>query len=192
MASCVITEGQVNNCQKPPISGINDNVLLYNHEEWQDMVNSGDVTFDAVTGLINDIVNATGVQAYSFDVPPNAILPSTELVDADGSYSSYNHGLNFPIIKNNQNAKNQAMAMAMSKVVAIVWKKSGEGEVYGSEQGMKLVTVPYNPADVDKGGTVPVELKTVGARESKMPVSIFKTDVATTQILIDSLVIPGV
>lgn len=188
--SCIINSGQILDCTSLPVGGVSDKLFIYNREDFLSV--KGNLVFDAITGVITSITNPTGIQAYSFDVPPNSAKFPSEIVAVDGGFKTYNHSVNFPIIKTDQLAKNQAMAMAFSKVVAIIWKNSGEAEIYGIEQGLSVVTNGYDPSNVDTGGTIPLELKTEGARESKMPTSIYDgVSASSTLAMIEALTTPG-
>ena len=188
---CVLTNGQILDCQNLPVGGVSDKLFIYNREDFLKVKDN--LVFDAGTGSITSITNPTGIQAYSFDVPPNSAKFPGEIVAVEGGFKTYNHSANFPIIKNKQLAKNQAMAMALSKVVVIYWKNSGEGELLGLEQGLSVVTNGYDPSNIDTGGTIPLELKTEGARESKMPISIDDgVSSASTLAMIEALTAVGV
>jgi len=190
---CILTQGQLLDCQDLPIGGVQKWLLLYNFPEWQAMEAAGNITRDA-DGMITDIINSTGVQAYRFDVPDEtALILSSPIVPIEGGIDSYDHGANFSVMKTDQLAKNNISKLRFTNAVAVVYKQSGEGEVYGDKQGMKLITNNYAPNDPNLGGIIPIELKTsdTGAKEINMPVSIFKTDAATTLALIEGLVTVG-
>jgi hypothetical protein len=192
--SCLIDTGSLLTCGDPPIGGVQNFVMLYNYTEWRAMVDAGLVIRDN-DGTVSDIVNATGIQAFRFDVPDETalVLGSPDRL-VDGGMDGYDHQLNMSIINTKQAQKNVLKAMAFEKCVAVVYKKNGTGEVYGDEQGLKSTTNTYNPNSPTTGSVIPVQLATSTrtACENRMPVDVFKTDAATTKALILGLEIPGV
>lgn len=191
---CLINQGSLLTCDDPPIGGVQNFVMLYNYTEWRAMVDGGLVIRDN-DGTISNITNAAGIQAYRFDVPDETalVLGSPDRL-VDGGMDGYDHQLNMSIINTKQAQKNILKAMSFEKVVAVVYKKNGTGEVYGDEQGLKSTTNTYNPNSPTTGSVIPVQLATSTrtAPENKLPCDIFKTDIATTKALILGLEIPGV
>jgi len=191
--SCLIDVESLLSCDDPPIGGVQNFVMLYNYTEWRAMVDAGNVTRNT-DGTISDIVNATGIQAYRFDVPDEtALVLGTPDRLVDGGLDGYDHSLNMSIIRTKQAQKNIVKAMSFEKVVAVVYKKNGTGEVYGDEQGLKSTTNTYNPNDPATGSVIPVQLATSTrtAPENRMPCDVYKTDIPTTKALIEGLNIVG-
>lgn len=194
MAGCLINTESLLTCTDPPIGGVENFVMLYNYTTWREMVNDGvSVTRDS-DGTISDIVNPAGVQAYRFDVPDETalVLGSPDRL-VDGGIDGYDHTVNMSIIKTKQAQKAVVKAMSFEKVVAVVYRKNGTGEVYGDEQGLKSTTNTYNPNDPNVGAVIPVQLATSPrtAPENNMPVDVFKIDIPTTKALIQDLNIVG-
>lgn len=192
--SCIIDTDSLLTCTDPPIGGVQNFVIFYDYAAWRTMVDSGvNVTRD-VNGMITDIINPVGVRAYRFDVPDETalVLGSPDRL-VDGGLDGYDHQVNMSILRTKQAQKNIVKAMSFSKVVAVVYKKNGTGEVYGDEQGLKPTTNTYAPNSPATGSVIPVQLATSPrtAPENKMPADVFKTDIATTKALIEGLVIVG-
>ncbi len=192
--SCLINTGSLLNLSDPPIGGVQNFVMLYNYTQWRSMVEAG-LVIRETDGTISDITNTTGIQAFRFDAPDETalILGSPDRL-VDGGMDGYDHTMNFSIINTKQTQKNVLKAMAFEKVVAVVYKKNGTGEVYGDEQGLKATTNTYNPNDPSVGSVIPVQLATSTrtAAENRMPCDVYKIDIATTKALILGLEIPGV
>jgi hypothetical protein len=195
MSGCVIKSESLLNCVDKPKGGVNKFVQLYNYTDWRSMVDSGAVTFitdtnDPEFGMITDIVNPIGVQAYRFDMPDEAALTlgSTDRLN-DGGLDTFDHLVNMSILGTKQAKKNVLLALALEKCVAVVYKKNERGEVYGGEQGLKPTANTYNPNDPNLGSVIPVQMvsdaRTPG--ENYMPADVFKTDAATTKTLIEGL-----
>lgn len=192
--SCIFNQDQLKTCGASPVGGLRQDVIYeYNYSEWRSMVDAGLVTFN-VNGSITNIVNSIGVKAYKKNVPPGSIVLGSAPNKVLGAYTTYTHTVNYPLIKNLQLEKNVVESMTEEKRVIIVIKNSGEGEIYGNEQGLILVNTPYNPSDAVLGGMIPLELSTDpdGAKETRLPRSIFDTDTETTIALIESLTVAGV
>jgi len=190
---CLIDQESLLSCTDPPIGGVQNFVMLYNYIDWRNMVDGGLVIRDA-DRTITDITNSTGIKAYRFDVPDETalILGSPDRL-VDGGMDGYDHSLNMSILKTKQAQKNVVKAMSFGKVVAVVYKKNGTGEVYGDEQGLKPTSNTYNPNDPSVGSVIPVQLATSPrtAPENLMPVDVFKTDIPTTKALVEGLNIVG-
>ena len=192
--SCIFNQAQTKACGTAPIGGLSvQSIYEYNYSEWREMVDAGLVTFET-DGTISAIVNGLGIKAYKKDVPSGSIVLGSTVNKVVGAYTTFTHMVNYPLINNKQLEKNVVESMTDEKRVCIVIKNSGEAEIYGNDQGMMLINTPYNPNDAVLGGMIPVELSTDpdGAKETRMPRSIFDTDTATTIALIDGLTVAGV
>ncbi|MCP5077105.1 MAG: hypothetical protein GY951_03500, partial [Psychromonas sp.] len=142
MAGCVIKTESLLNCVSKPIGGVNKFVMLYNYTDWRAMVDAGLVTFitdvnDPEFGMITEIINPVGVQAFRFDMPNEAALTmgSTDRLN-DGGLDTFDHSFNMSILNTTQAQKNILVAIALEKAVAVVLRKNTRGEVYGGEQGL--------------------------------------------------------
>lgn len=194
MANCYIDTESLRNCLAPPIGGAENFVMLYNYPEWVAMKEAGLVTF-AADGSIDGITNASGVQAFRFDIAdPTALQTGYPDRKVDGGIDGYDHTFNFSILGTKQAQKNQIFAMKETPVVAIIYKKNGTGEIYGNEQGLEIQTNTANVNDPALGAVIPVQLITSPriAPENKPPLDIFDTDAATTRALIEGLNIASV
>jgi hypothetical protein len=187
--SCIFNQDQTKACGTSPIGGLYEQAIYeYNYSQWREMVDAGLVTF-AVNGSITAIVNEVGIKAYKKDVPNMSITLGSTPNKVAGAYTTFTHLVNYPLINNKQLEKNVVESMTDEKRVIIVIKNSGEAEIYGNDQGLILINTPYNPNDPVLGGMIPVELSTDpdGAKETRMPRSIFITDTETTIALIKGL-----
>ncbi len=192
---CLIEQESLLDCLNPPIGGVQNFVMMYNYTEWRAMVDTGtNVTRDA-DGTISDIINTVGVKAFRFDIPDETalVLGSPDRL-VDGGLDGYDHIMNMSVMNTKQAQKNIVKAMAFEKVVAVVYRKNGTGEVYGDEQGLKPTTNTYNPNDPSVGAVIPVQLATSPrtAPENKFPADVFKTDIPTTKALVEGLNVVGV
>lgn len=193
--ACLIDAGVLIDCQDLPKGGAKNYALVYNYTEWADMVADGvSITYDA-DGAITAIANPSGVAAFRFDVPDNSSLQVGNPIRAiEGGFDSYDHTVNFTVSASTQIAKNTVSKMRLNKVVAILYKNDGLGEVYGSDQGLKLITDNTSTTNADTGGIQPIELATdpSGPAESNKPANIDAGTLPATKILMDALVVAGV
>jgi len=192
--ACILTKGTIANCANVKAGGIKPYVQLYMYSDWRTMENGGNVVKDAA-GRITAITNPVGVKAWKFEVwDESGIVLSNPLIEQEGNIDMYDHGVALSIIANDQEDRNNVDALRVGKVVAVVLQNSGWASVYGSDQGMKLMANNFNPQDPVQGNNIPIELKTAnnGAKETKMPCTVFDTDAATTEALILGLDTVGV
>ncbi len=192
-SNCLIDQGAAKDCAVIPVSGVATFLEMYNLEDWQANVAAGNVTKDA-DGKITNILNAVGVQAFRFEVPDEAgIIPSTPIRAVDGGYDSFDHGIALSVIATTQVAKNNIGKMRFTSVVILILKLDGTGEIYGQEQGMKLVDTTYNPQDPGLGSVIPITLKVSDkvSGESHLPAQIEAAS-GTTKDLLESLETIGV
>ena len=193
--ACLINTDVLIDCQALPVGGAKNYLLVYNYTDWADMVATGTaVTYDA-DGAITAITNATGVKAWRFDVPDNSALQVGNPVRAiEGGFDVFDHTVNVTVSASTQIAKNEVSKMRFNKVVAILYKNDGLGEIYGSEQGLKLITDNTSTTNSDTGGIQPIELSTdaSGAGESNKPANIDGGTLPLTKVIMDSLVVAGV
>lgn len=197
--SCAIGVQSLGTCPDKPVGGAARFVQFYNYPEWRQMVDSGvnvtRVSGGSTDGLIDDIINALGIQAWRFDVPDETALvlgyPERKV---DGGIDGFDHQVNMSILGTTQDKKNVLLAMAGEGVVAVIYKKNGTGEVYGDQQGLQSVTNTANVNDPALGAVLPVQLATSPrvAPETRPPADVFKTDIATTKALIEGLNVVGV
>ncbi|RLD69218.1 MAG: hypothetical protein DRI95_00570 [Bacteroidetes bacterium] len=189
--SCLIDKDFIQDCGDINPSGVGDKLMIYNKEDWDSMKANGTVIFDGTDGSISSIANETAKRAFEFDVPPGAFKPTSAPVVIEGNYTMFEHSANFPIIVTDQDAKNTAQALANGKVVIVYMKYTGKGEVVGNEQGLNLQAGTYEPGNSDTGGTLPLEMKSA-RKETKMPLTYFNTDEATTLAEFNNLNVAGV
>lgn len=181
-------------CGEKILGGVNNFTINYSYPVWRNMVDAGNVTY-AADGSISNIVNLVGERGYRLDQPDETalVLGSPDRL-VDGGLDGFDHSVNLSILKTKQSQKNMLKVMSFQKIVVIVWRKNGTGEVYGSDQGLKPTANTYNPNDPSLGTVIPVQLTTSPRTpaESEPPADIFNTDAATTKALIEGLVTPGV
>jgi energy-converting hydrogenase Eha subunit E len=106
----------------------------------------------------------------------------------------YDHELDLIVFKVDGATKKELEALAQGLVVAVVeWKYKGTGgnaafEVYGREQGLKIIKLDRDSANNDTQGAYQIQLKTPeGVHEGHLPATLFITDYSTTAALVAAL-----
>jgi hypothetical protein len=187
---CAITQGGAYDCSAKVQAGIEDILLLYNKDEWE----QNTITRD-VDGTITGITNASGIQAYDFGVADSGnLVPNSPLRKVDGGTDGYDHQIDSKLYDLDQAGLTNLGNIRFQKVVAIILRNDGTGLLYGEGVGMLLEDFQYNPGDAGTSGLAQFVLKTPSDEppENEPPVVIFDTDKATTKTLIEGLTTPGV
>ena len=188
--ACPITQGSAFNCAALGLGGIEPFIYLYNYEEWKACT----LTLDGTDGYITGITNDTGDQAYLVTCANNSnILPNAALRIVDGGQDGYDHTIDAKLYDLSQAGRNNISKVRFQKVVAIIFKNSGIGEVYGHNVGLRLSDFQYNANDPNGGNNAQFVLKTPDsdAPETDIPLVIDAGTYATTLALIQGLTTPG-
>lgn len=189
--SCPITQGSAFDCTDLKPGGIHPFMMLYNYEDWI----AGTLTLDATDGYITGITNASTKQAYEVSFANNSnILPNTALRVVDAGQDGYDHTIDARLYDLTQASRNNISKVRFQKVVAIIYKNEGVGEVYGSDVGLRMSDFQYNPNDPASGNNAQFVLKTPDSDspETALPLIIDAGTAAATLTLIEGLTTPGI
>ena len=194
MAVCsLISAGISPDCDNPLISGVNDRLILFNHD---DVV---DVTFDVTdTEIVTDLVFDTGGQGFEWQGQNFSNEPASRAVV--GRYAkSFEHELTFLVFGEGNVVKEQLNLMSQGKITAMVQNQfegtAGDAAFtyYGLRQGMQISEMEQLKADQETLGAYRVVLKSFDqALEGKLPNVFFTTDFATTLAKVDGYLIPAI
>jgi len=188
--ACPITQGSAFNCASLSPGGIEPFIMLYNKEDWD----AATLTLDATDGYITGIVNDSGKQAYEVSFANNSnVLPNCALRVVDAGQDGYDHQIDARLYDLTQAGRDNISKVRFQKVVAIIYKNSGIGEVYGSGVGLRLSDFQYNPNDPASGNNAQFIIKTPDsdAPEVAVPIVIDAGTAASTKALIEGLTTPG-
>ena len=188
--ACPITQGSAFDCTALKVGGIHPFMYLYNYEDWI----AATLVLDATDGDITGITNASTKQAYLVSFANNSnILPNTALRVVDGGQDGYDHMIDAKLYDLSQASRNNIAKLRFQKVVAIIYKNEGVGELYGADVGLRLSDFQYNPNDPAGGNNAQFVLKTPSADspETALPLIIDAGTAASTLTLIEGLVTPG-
>lgn len=187
LATCTKISGDILlNCDYPAVGGTEDVLYLMNKDDIDSY------TLDTANPLIIDNISMkTGTEAYKFEGKRSSVAPGFEFAEEESS-SGFVHNVNFKIFTVDPTVKQQLAALKDGRLVAIVKNNyrgtdgKGSFELYGKELGILAseMTRQLN----ENNGVVDVILSTEdGYLEPNPPHSVFITDLATTEALVDSL-----
>lgn len=175
------------NCDNPAVAGTGKRVVLLNYDDVDRALSV------EANNVISSIVMKATKKGYKFESLGDSTLGESSL--NKGTYfNTWKHDLTLRIFAKTEPAKDFANKLAGSKVIAIVENNeigaSGElkYEVYGFESGLELSEAT---ASTDMGDKVVYQLKLSSndkSTESSLPKSYFKTDLATTETALNSLI----
>lgn len=186
-----INLGSVFDYDNPSPSGILPFAILYPLADYK----AGTETLDGTDGFLTNYVNATGLQGYKYEAADETnIIPLVEPRSVDGGHDTWKHGMTFPVFDRSQAMRNNIEVMQKTRVVAVIMRNDGIGEIYGRDGGMRLRAVVANPQDPNLGSLIQVTIETKDTQggESKMPLTIDAGDYTSTLALIESMTVPGV
>ena len=194
MANCNgITIGSEYDCLDPLKAKVNERLLIGN------LFDIASVTFDVTNPtLITDITMKLGKAMFAFLGVRSTVKPQVDLVASDVNVG-FSHQCDFSIFE--VGAKDKENLQAMSTVSQFLIyenpKDSSLGdavwEVMGINSGLEMATLVRMPADGATGGAYTCQLKTPeAASETELPNSFFITDIATTELAIEALLVPAV
>lgn len=177
-------------CGKPAIAGTAARVILISYS---DVDKPKSVVSDNV---ISSLILKAGATGYEVDSLPNATVGS-DTINAGTYLKTHQHNVIVRIFKKSEAAKKFVNGLTNSRVIAIVENNdTGDNgdtkyEVYGWDSGLELteITVTTEMAD---GVAYQVTLANgTIAQEGSLPMSLFNTDEATTDLMVDGLLADG-
>lgn len=189
MADCSkITSGLVAaNCLASATPGIGTNIYLINQADI-------DLTTSVVTSnVITSLVLETGKYGYLFQSLDESATGEASL--AKGKFfSKVQHDLTIRIFVKTELAKAFINSLITARIVAIVEnKESGNAgdtkyEAYGWNAGLVLTDLKQI-AEMTDGVVYEVKLGSSDtSKENSLPKSVFKTDLATTETMLEALI----
>lgn len=177
-------------CGKPAIAGTTARVILLSYS---DVDKSKSVVTDNV---ISSLILKTGAIGYEVDSLPNATVGS-DTINAGTYLKTHQHNVVVRIFKKSEAAKKFVNGLTNARVIAIVENNdtgdSGDTkyEVYGWDSGLELTEITVTTEMTD-GVAYQVTLANgTIAQEGSLPMSLFDTDEATTDLMVDGLLTKG-
>lgn len=177
-------------CGKPAIAGTTARVILLSYS---DVDKSKSVVTDNV---ISSLILKTGATGYEVDSLPNATVGS-DTINAGTYLKTHQHNVVVRIFKKSEAAKKFVNGLTNARVIAIVENNDtgDEGntkyEVYGWDSGLELTEITVTTEMTD-GVAYQVTLANgTIAQEGSLPMSLFDTDEATTDLMVDGLLTKG-
>lgn len=176
-------------CAGNTIPGINKRIILINFEDFQ----RATITKGTSSNVITSIALAAAAKGYSITTLDKANISTISL--KVGTYANqFQHKVTTNIFVKSQDVKDQICGMINGKFVAIVENNSmganGETkyELLGADSGL-LITEFESVSNNADGVVYSFALGQSDTMfENALPLSIFKTDYAATQTMINGLV----
>lgn len=188
MTCGAITAGITLNCEDPLSSGVVATFYIANKDDIDV------ISYDNANPMLADNVTMKAGKSF-FEVQGQ--LQSTEPLFSmiKGKYiNQFEHSVKFLIFKIDPASKQQVLNMKDGNFVCIIQNNytgatgNSKYEIYGAGSGLKAEVLERNPSDTENLGAFSIELKTQEyAREAKPPVTLFDTDLATTDALVAGL-----
>lgn len=177
-------------CGKPAIAGTTARVILLSYS---DVDKSKSVVTDNV---ISSLILKAGATGYEVDSLPNATVGS-DTINAGTYLKTHQHNVVVRIFKKSEAAKKFVNGLTNARVIAIVENNDpGDNgdtkyEVYGWDSGLELTEITVTTEMTD-GVAYQVTLANgTIAQEGSLPMSLFNTDEATTDLMVDGLLAGG-
>lgn len=177
-------------CGKPAIAGTAARVILISYSD-------ADKSKSVVTdNVISSLILKAGATGYEVDSLPNATVGS-DTINAGTYLKTHQHNVVVRIFKKSEAAKKFVNGLTNARVIAIV-ENSDTGdngdtkyEVYGWDSGLELTEITVTTEMTD-GVAYQVTLANgTIAQEGSLPRSLFNTDEATTDLMVDGLMAGG-
>lgn len=173
-------------CGKPAIAGTAARVILISYSD-------ADKSKSVVTdNVITSLILKAGATGYEVDSLPNATVGS-DTINAGTYLKTHQHNVVVRIFKKSEAAKKFVNGLTNARVIAIVENSdTGDGgdtkyEVYGWDSGLELTEITVTTEMTD-GVAYQVTLANGAiAQEGSLPMSLFNTDEATTDLMVDGL-----
>lgn len=177
-------------CGKPAIAGTTARVILLSYS---DVDKSKSVVTD---NIISSLILKAGATGYEVDSLPNATVGS-DTINAGTYLKTHQHNVVVRIFKKSEAAKKFVNGLTNARVIAIVENNdTGDHgdtkyEVYGWDSGLELTEITVTTEMTD-GVAYQVTLANgTIAQEGSLPMSLFDTDEATTDLMVDGLLAGG-
>lgn len=177
-------------CGKPAIAGTTARVILLSYS---DVDKSKSVVTDNV---ISSLILKAGATGYEVDSLPNATVGS-DTINAGTYLKTHQHNVVVRIFKKSEAAKKFVNGLTNARVIAIVENNdTGDNgdtkyEVYGWDSGLELTEITVTTEMTD-GVAYQVTLANgTIAQEGSLPMSLFNTDEATTDLMVEGLLVGG-
>jgi hypothetical protein len=177
-------------CGKPAIAGTTARVILISYSD-------ADKSKSVVTdNVISSLILKAGATGYEVDSLPNATVGS-DTINAGTYLKTHQHNVVVRIFKKSEAAKKFVNGLTNARVIAIVENNdTGDNgdtkyEVYGWDSGLELTEITVTTEMTD-GVAYQVTLANgTIAQEGSLPMSLFNTDEATTDLMVDGLLAGG-
>lgn len=177
-------------CNSPLVSGLRTTAYIMNTDDI-------DRSTTVITnGVITDFQLKAGKSAYKVQVAEDGIMGMQTFVRATYS-TGWTHQISLKLLDISKEVKDFITELQYGRVTIIVANKYiKEGltpgdtvyEVYGYSLGLQLTEGTRDTSNADVDGGYEITLSTKEGEKEKLILSVFKTDLTTTETMLDALV----
>ena len=186
----VISEDLLLNCVNPLQSGTRDQMIIFNFDDWNQLLKTVDPTNNQI---VTDITLISGLTGYLIQGINNSNMPKTNM--KKGKFlNSFIHDVNFKVFTLGSAIKQQLENVARGRFVVIVENsyKGNNGEcsyeIYGMNSGLIASVIDRDPSNADTQGAFDVTLTSSElSLEAHLPATLFNTDYPTTKSIFEGL-----
>lgn len=180
----------LNECDANLITGVNDTIILLPFDDVDKTLSTFDVSNKS---LITNLVMKAGKKGYVVEGKNFSNDVDTAMVK--GKYQSeFEHNIMFRIFKIDAVTKSWIHTLANNRIMVVVnnnvisGKEANRYEIFGWDQGLELNELTRNQSDSETKGAYVLKMGCDETnKESRLPATVFKTDVATTATMIAAL-----
>lgn len=178
---------QAVDCGKPAIAGTASRVVLLNYADVDRALS------EEADNVISKIILKDAANGFDFYSLDNTTLGEVS-INKGTYFSNWQHDLSLRIFAKNEDSKKFVNSLNGARVIALVENKEGgkdndvKWEAYGWDSGLELNEMT---SSTDMADLVVYQTKMgsgANSKESSLPKSVFDTDLATTETMIDALI----
>lgn len=177
-------------CAAPLLSGAGDTLILLPYDDIDRTLSTIDATNKSL--MTNLVMKATKygykVEGVNFSNDVDVALAKTKY------FNEYEHNIMFRIFKIDPTVKDWIEKLGHTRVCAIVENKvsaanlNHKWEIFGWDLGLEVLEMTRNQSDAETKGAYVIKIGCDETnKESKLPLTVFKTDATTTATMIAAL-----
>lgn len=170
-------------CVAPPVGGIEDVITIMNWADYQLATIAVNATNEMI---VETFTPAATTAAYQMNfIPETATATATR-----NGINTYDHSITGMMNINSNTLKKALMDADGGRYVVIVENRNPVAEkkfeIYGMEAGLTITALTQD-ANANNGAIPVTFASSEFSKETKLPKSLFKTDLATTRAIIETL-----
>lgn len=185
MACGEITLGSAADCDNLPAGGTRAKAVVFNYDDIE--------SYTEASGKITDITLKAGKFGYEFTGLGNSFKKAENFNrSASTGLGTYKHSLSIIIYERTQEQKDNIDSLKNGRFVVVMFNRGDDAdsiELYGKQVGVELQAGTVRDAYANDGLFVLSFATPEGdvENEKELPQSVWDTDYATTEAMIDAL-----